>query len=418
MRRQPKIIIHSFSNYKNLGVKSLRLQWGDNTKSLGSFIVDDLPADLVIDSNGEDQHKKLAKQILKNKNIKYIIKTTKGIYKSEELNGYIEIYNLSSELMKSSIANPIEDFASPKELAMHPWICICWGDKLGRAILEHLLVKNIIQSGRLLLGKKDSLYDYQELNNNRVMRYVTKQYREASRKKLITHVEFPVSATKRDIHIPRQFTDDFVELYNSGWNFSLENPEDIIYGFSQLSVKDGFKLRAYQHSMSVAGAGLVYAIPADSSLPEIPYREGEPPIPDDALYDFMEAIEGDKSPLSYLQAAICYHELHEFGAFWHSVSWGEDRILPDEDDNQCDYSPITDIADLKEMNFKLKTEELPKSLYPHFHYENSNPVITFYTINDAGQVKLIRYKHVFSTDGYTQTVTNEILGYGGPGKIF
>ncbi|MGG1592417.1 hypothetical protein [Terribacillus saccharophilus] len=244
------------------------------------------------------------------------------------------------------------------------------------------------------------------------------QYRKAVKIGSLTFIEFPVSATKPDIHISRQYTEDFVEQYKSGWNISLENPEDIVYGFSLLSIKDGFKLRAYQHSMGVAGAGLVFAIPVDSSLPEILHREGEPPIPDDALDDFMEAIEGDKSPLSYLQAAICYHELHEFGAFWHSVSWGEDRILPDEDENQYDYSPVTDIADLKEMDFKLKTQELPESLFPRFYYENSIPVISFYTINDVGQGKLIRYKHVFSTDGYTQTVTSEILGYGGPGKIF
>lgn len=41
----------------------------------------------------------------------------------------------------------------------------------------------------------------------------------------------------------------------------------------------------------------------------------------------MEAIEGDKSPLSYLQAAICFHELKEFGVMWHGVSWGFNNIL-------------------------------------------------------------------------------------------
>nr|WP_318539769.1 hypothetical protein [Terribacillus saccharophilus] len=418
MLNKPNITFHSFSQKNVSNLKSIRLQWGDSTKSLGSFIVADLSTDLAIDSGGDEEQKRLDKIFLKGNDIKYIIKTTKGIYKSEELNGYIEIYNLSSELMKSSLANPAELFAPAEELAVHPWICICWGNKLEREILENLLVKNTLQSGALLLGKKDSLYNYQELNNRRVMRFVINQYRKAVKIGSLTYIEFPVSATKPDIHIPRQFTEDFVEQYRSGWNISLENPEDIVCGFSLLSIRDGIKLRAYQHSMGVAGAGLVYAIPAVSSLPDILHREGEPPIPDDALDDFMEAIEGDKSPLSYLQAAICYHELHEFGAFWHSVSWGEDRILPDEDENQYDYSPVTDIADLKEIDFKLKTQELPESLFPRFYYDNSIPVISFYTINDVGQVKLIRYKHVFSTDGYTQTVTSEILGYGGPGKIF
>ncbi|WP_176527460.1 hypothetical protein [Peribacillus butanolivorans] len=40
----------------------------------------------------------------------------------------------------------------------------------------------------------------------------------------------------------------------------------------------------------------------------------------------MQVIEGDKTPLSYLQAAIVYHELNEFGAIWHGTT-GEEMLF-------------------------------------------------------------------------------------------
>jgi hypothetical protein len=457
MKKPPKITINSFPyRNNNIEIKSLRLQWGESTKSLGSFITTDLPTDLAIDSDGVNQQKRLAKSLLRNIEIKFIIKTTERIYNGEELNGFIEIYQLHDELMRSkltrsSLVNPFEIIPSAKELAVHPWICACWGAPIEKDIIGHLWMKNIIQSGILLLGKKEAIYDYQKLNDARVMCYIINQYRKITKNGSITNItEFPRSAANPNIHIPRRITEDFINLYQEGWNLSFENPEDIVYGFSQLSIKDGFKLRAYQHSMGVAGAGLIYAIPSDSSLPEIdmmlkpldaledfieisfpdditsePIDDldkftdlSKPTKPSNALDDFMEVIEGDNSPLSYLQAAICYHELHEFGAYWHSVRWGVERILPDEVESPYDKSLITNIEDLKEKGFELKTEELPETLLPRFYYEDGKPVITFYTINNVDTVEFIRYKHLFTEDGYTQKVTNEVLGTNGFGIMF
>jgi hypothetical protein len=202
--------------------------------------------------------------------------------------------------------------------------------------------------------------------------------------------------------------------------------------------------------MGVAGAGLIYAIPSDSSLPEIDvmlkpvdalgdFMEtsfpdditpelsddldeftdiSTPTKPSNALNDFMEAIEGDSSPLSYLQAAICYHELHEFGAYWHSVRWGVERILPDEVESPYDNSFITHIEELKEKGFELKTDELPETPLPRFYHEDGKPVIIFYSMNNVDTVEFIRYKHIFNEDGYTQKVTIEVLGTIGFGIMF
>ena len=56
------------------------------------------------------------------------------------------------------------------------------------------------------------------------------------------------------------------------------------------------------------------------------------PKPEFALEDTMEAIEGDKHPLSYLQAALVAIEFGEFGAYRHGCS-GQ-VLLPVENPEQ------------------------------------------------------------------------------------
>lgn len=130
------------------------------------------------------------------------------------------------------------------------------------------------------------------------------------------------------------------------------------------------------------------------------------PKPSFALDDFMEVIEGDKTPLSYLQASIVYHELHEFGAIWHGVSWGQDVILPLPDDSKHTYE--------WEM-----LEDEPDIVEPHFYYGvEGNPVIVFHTINDIGTVTMNRYEHVFSKEDYTVEVKRTCIATAGGGIIF
>lgn len=124
---------------------------------------------------------------------------------------------------------------------------------------------------------------------------------------------------------------------------SPANPESIIKGFSHLRVKEGYKLRAYQYSDGANGNGIVWAIPADADLPDPKECERleehflSAPKPSFALDDFMQAIDGDKSPMSFLQASIVFHELHELGAVWHGTSWGRDVILPTNDSQHVDH---------------------------------------------------------------------------------
>jgi hypothetical protein len=117
-----------------------------------------------------------------------------------------------------------------------------------------------------------------------------------------------------------------------------------------------------------------------------------------------------------LQAAICLHELNEFGAMWHGISWGQDRILPLDDDEYFESSSIKEYLETIEPWFELK--EIPERLQPHFFYRDGNPTIVFYTTNDIDQMTLNRYTHTFKNDDYTQTVVRDEIGYGHGGIIF
>jgi hypothetical protein len=225
--------------------------------------------------------------------------------------------------------------------------------------------------------------------------------------------KFTVSATRRNLVV--DITDFVGEYLEETWSKSSKNPETIVRGFSQLRIKDGYKLRAYQYIDNMGGIGCVFAIPSDMELPEVyeVVEESEDhdrlKRPDKALPDFMEAINGDKSPLSYLQAAIAFQDLKEFGAMWHSTSWGQDIILP-----------VMRNSEMAKVNHEWDMiEEEPDILEPHFYYDhNGHPVIVFYTINDIYKYKLIRYVNTFSKENYTLKVDKTIIATAGIGIIF
>lgn len=120
----------------------------------------------------------------------------------------------------------------------------------------------------------------------------------------------------------------------------------------------------------------------------------KPIKPKYALDSFMQALDGDKSPLSYLQAAVLYHEINEYGTSWHYISWKQEVILP------------------------VYYVEEPETINPHFYYdEDENPIIVFYTINDIGTITLNEYKHIFSKENYDFKIEKKILGTAGEGTL-
>jgi hypothetical protein len=417
---------------------SAYIQWGDSKKSIGACLLLN-PGSANFNKINPDLKEalntsfKAEGEIIPDPTMKLLIKVMEGIYGTTPLNGRLHIYNLFNlqntdnihaidqfeSLVECGVYNITESLVTPIELMSHPWIYLGWGVEQNKHWENYELIKEswrslISNSKTRTFGKKhNKTDDYYHLS------YAI--YKPAMINELITLYKqkfckqrFPTYATKPNLLVDSKPLETWNES-NSGWFISPNNPESIVRGFSHLLIKDGYKLRAYQYSDGANGNGVIWAIPVDTDLPDPNECDRleeyflSAPKPAFAFDDFMQAIDGDKSPLSYLQASIAYHELHEFGAAWHGTQWGRDIILP-----------LNDYQKSNAHNYEWEMiENEPEIIEPHFYYNNEGiPTIVFHTINDIGTVTMNRYVHTFSKSDYTLHVEQFCIATAGGGIIF
>lgn len=118
------------------------------------------------------------------------------------------------------------------------------------------------------------------------------------------------------------------------WFVSITDPGAAILKLPGLQLKPDVRLVAYLHRMGADGTGIVWAVPEALSTTAhlekalIPGAKSDlPPQPDGALADFMEAIGGDQSPVSFVIASILRRELQEFGALGKPCNWTHHRLI-------------------------------------------------------------------------------------------
>ncbi|MBE5394934.1 hypothetical protein [Brevibacillus borstelensis] len=420
---------------------SAYIQWGQSEKSIGACLLlnpgsadfNKINPDLIKTLNTSF---KAEGELTPDPTMDQLILMVEDIYRKEKpIVGRFHIYNLFN-LQNAKSMNAIDQFEalvqageydisesliSQNELEMHPWLLLGWGvdHKTSWKNLERIKEKwlNLIAQSKVpTFGKK-----HKESNNYYHPCPLIPTRRPAMLNELITIYKqkfgkqrFPVHATKPNLLVEYDPDNKWSE-FDYGWIKSPFNPECIVKGFSHLRIKDGYKLRAYQYTDGANGNGIVWAIPVDAELPDPNESQRleehflSAPKPSIAFDDFMQVIEGDKTPISYLQASIVYHELNEFGAAWHGTEWGRDIILPIQESESQSTS-----------NYEWEMiEDEPEIIDPHFYYDNEgNPTVVFYTINDIGTVTLNRYVHTFSQSDYTMRVERSCIATAGPGIIF
>lgn len=234
---------------------------------------------------------------------------------------------------------------------------------------------------------------------------------------------FPVRAAQPDQAIPvTGLNDDNTKSrqYTAGWNFS-GNADYIVKQYSHLRVKKGLKLIGYRFIDEMGGNGVVWAVPEDSDEAPLeqcsctymgnfpPGVDIPSPKPGNAI-DPMEAIEGDQSPLSYLQAAMAFHGFMDYGAYWHGAEWGYHTILPslvavnEQGANEIVWDMI---------------EDEPEAWEPCFYYtEEGLPTVVFYTWCTIHPQTLNRFTHTFAKDNYTDKAVRTVIASGPGGIIF
>jgi hypothetical protein len=193
-----------------------------------------------------------------------------------------------------------------------------------------------------------------------------------------------------------------------GRSKSDANPMKVLAVFKSLQMKEGFVLRAYQFRSFQDGNGIVWALPVEAGYPEprdcpkIEERFLQPSRPHGALDNPLQAIEGDRTPLSYLSASVLGRELAEFGATWHGSSWGKHAILGGPPWRGCSSLQGCYHSKTKVGEWKL-SEPLPHIWSPQVRQGPDAVQVIFHVFSAYVVDSIYRHVDTFLKTGYCFT---------------
>jgi hypothetical protein len=173
------------------------------------------------------------------------------------------------------------------------------------------------------------------------------------------------------------------------WCISDVDPTGVLHVFKTLRLKEGLVLRAYQYREDGNGDAFVWAMPIDAPFPDRQPHQ-YPPKPTEALTDLMEAIEGDGTPWSYMEASLFARETGEFGVFWEGCLAEQDIILGADP-----FSTGERLTDAWKWN-----ERKPVLWEPSFQQINETATVTFHTYSRLGRESVFRIVDSFRPGKY------------------
>jgi len=151
-----------------------------------------------------------------------------------------------------------------------------------------------------------------------------------------------------------QEEDNYGPNVEGRWFVSTLNPGAALIRLPGLCIKLDWRLVTYLYRVPGDGVGITWAVPEalsttaqlESVLENSSDRQ-HPPQPKGALPDFMEAVEGDRSPASFLVASLFRREIQDLGATGKSIGWGNHRLvdaLPPQAQWEWASDPIADLS--------------------------------------------------------------------------
>jgi hypothetical protein len=118
------------------------------------------------------------------------------------------------------------------------------------------------------------------------------------------------------------------------WFISAANPGCVLMKLPGLKLKAGIRLVSYLYRLEKNGLSVTWALPEALSTTarledalKTCRGEENPPKPEGRLADLMDAIEGDRSPMSFVIASIVRRELKEFGTLGKTRNWSNHRLI-------------------------------------------------------------------------------------------
>jgi len=215
-----------------------------------------------------------------------------------------------------------------------------------------------------------------------------------------------------------------------GWRKSPYSLTSVLADYSHIWVSDGYILTGYQFCSEMGSSGFAFAIPNNKELPDPPVEEldfgwletGEvslgntSALPDWVRYDIGRFLQGDRSPVSYLEASLCMRALRETGAGWHGLSWSTHQLIASE-------KFVNNLLPQREEAWSTNVEwEWPKGKPTEWRpcvYKgvDGSVIVTFYTYSELGQQAIYLHRDTYKR-GYEFESKQEIIGTGSGGYIF
>lgn len=176
------------------------------------------------------------------------------------------------------------------------------------------------------------------------------------------------------------------------WFVSKINPAAVLLKLPGLSLKPEFRMVSYLYRAEGSGYGKTWAVPefiAGMAQLEKAIADNErldqPPQPEGALSDFMSAIEGDRTPASFVVASLLRRELLEVGAVGPHCDWTHHRLIE---------------AVPSQLKWQWKTEQ-PKDLSPKVRIlPDGQAAVELFTCRVVAPVAIFRHLDQYMADSY------------------
>ncbi len=175
------------------------------------------------------------------------------------------------------------------------------------------------------------------------------------------------------------------------WFVSASNPGAALLKLPGLRLAADTRLISYLYRLQDSGIGATWAVPEDCSTTAHLEKALEAsdrtraPQPLGALGDLMDAVEGDRSPASFVVASILRRELREFGALGKACNWS--------------YHHIVSTLPIKvQWQWRIDT---PKDLSPKVRiFPDGRAVIEFFTCRTAAPIAIFQHVDQYPANGY------------------
>lgn len=187
------------------------------------------------------------------------------------------------------------------------------------------------------------------------------------------------------------------------WFLSSVDPAGALLLLPGLRVKPGFRLATYLLRTPSGGIGHTCALPEDRSLTtqlESPLTDGSewhyPPYPEGCLQQVMQALTGDRSPLSFVVASLWGREIEELGATGRDRQWSHHQLI--------ETVPAR-------IEWRWRDGEIPSDrLIPRLQIDpNGSVTVEFYTCRILKPYALFRHRDSYPADSYLSRPDNQAI---------